>query len=52
MDNLLDGELVEFEKWFIERQLAKGNQATGLLSAERGIIKAYFIYACTKTSGV
>lgn len=47
MDELLNGELVNFEKWFIARQQRRGLIADGLIGAERGIIKAYLIYAAT-----
>ncbi len=48
LDELLDGELVEFEKWFLARQRDKGHQATGLISAERSMVKTYILYASTK----
>jgi hypothetical protein len=51
MDELLDGELVEFEKWFIARQRAKGMLANGLIGAERGILKTYILYAATVRRG-
>lgn len=47
MDELLDGELLNFERWFIARQQSRGLAANGLIGAERGIIKAYLIYAAT-----
>lgn len=47
MDRLLNGELSNFEKWAIERQRAKGYEGAGLITAERGIIKAYLVYAAT-----
>lgn len=47
MDELLNGELVNFERWFIARQQSRGLAAGGLIGAERGIIKAYLIYAAT-----
>ncbi len=48
LDELLDGELVGFEQWFLERQRAKGAMATGLISAERSMVKTYILYAATK----
>ena len=48
MDTLLSGELVAFEKWFVHRQRAKGLEASGLIAAERGIVKAYLLYAATE----
>lgn len=50
MDDLLNGELVEFEKWFIRRQRERGLDASGLIGAERGLVKAYLIYAATERS--
>lgn len=50
MDELLDGELVHFEKWFIARQRHRGLHADGLIAAERGILKAYLIYCATERS--
>lgn len=49
MDELFNGELAEFEKWFVARQVAKGHPATGLIGAERGVLKAYLFYATTRT---
>lgn len=51
MDDLLNGELVDFERWFIARQQGRGLTADGLIGAERGIIKAYLIYAATSRRG-
>ena len=47
MDELLDGELLGFERWFISRQRAKGLGAGPLIGAERGAVKAYLIYCVT-----
>jgi hypothetical protein len=47
-DRLLDGELVEFEKWFIERQRRAGNtKPSGLVSVERAAVKTYVLYLST-----
>lgn len=51
MDTLMNGELAEFEKWFIRRQREKGLEAAGLIGAERGVVKAYILYAATARSG-
>jgi hypothetical protein len=47
VDELFDGELVAFERWFLARQHKAGVRATGLVGAERGVIKAYLLYATT-----
>ena len=48
-DRMLDGELAGFERWFIKRQRDRGNPSpTGLISAERAIVKAYVLYLATK----
>jgi hypothetical protein len=47
MDEMLNGELVGFEKWFIERQRSAGLQAGPLIGAERGVVKAYILYCST-----
>jgi hypothetical protein len=52
MDSLLNGELVEFERWFVAQQKQKGAAASGLIGAERGILKAYLIYATTARKDV
>lgn len=48
LDELLSGELVGFERWFIERQQAKGMGSEPLIGAERGAVKAYILYCATK----
>ena len=48
MDELLDGELVEFEKWFISRQRQRGLHGGGFIAAERGMLKTYIVYLSTK----
>jgi hypothetical protein len=48
MDELFNGELAQFEKWFVAQQVAKGHPATGLIGAERGVLKAFLMYATTK----
>ncbi len=48
-DKLLDGELAAFERWFIQSQRDKGNtNPSGLISAERAIVKTYILYMSTK----
>jgi len=47
LDEMLDGELVQFERWFIDRQRAKGLEAGPLIGAERGVVKAYILYCAT-----
>lgn len=48
MDRLLDSELIGFEKWFVARQRVHNRNASGLISAERGVLKAYLIYCATE----
>ena len=49
-DRLMDGELTEFEKWFINKQRLGGNKnPSGLISAERAIVKSFMIYLSTKS---
>lgn len=48
LDELLSGELVEFERWFVERQKSKGMGTDPLIAAERGVVKAYILYCATK----
>lgn len=52
MDRLFDGALVEFEKWFVSRQVAAGRPAAGLIGVERGVIKAYLLYLSTEKRNV
>lgn len=50
-DKLMDGELVNFESWFIERQRHRGAASpAGLISAEKGAVKTYLLYLCTRDS--
>ena len=51
MDELLNGELSEFERWFIEKQRRAGADGIGLIGPERGILKTYLLYAATKRRG-
>jgi len=49
-DRLMDGELVEFERWFLEQQRRGGNpNPSGLISAEKAMVKTYALYLATKT---
>lgn len=49
LDELLDGEISGFEKWFMQRQRDRGAEYAGpLIAAERGIVKAYIMYAAQK----
>ena len=49
MDELFEGELEAFDKWFIERQRANGGvNPTGIINVERSILKTYLIYLHTK----
>jgi len=46
----MDGELVEFERWFLEQQRRGGNpNPSGLISAEKAMVKTYALYLATKT---
>lgn len=47
MDELLNGELAEFEKWFAQRRQDRGRTAEPLMSIERAVLKAYMVYAAT-----
>lgn len=47
LDELLNGELEDFQKWFVARQQRAGNEGAPLVGAERGAVKAYLIYAAT-----
>lgn len=49
LDELVGGELTRFERWFLDRQRAKGNPAPqGLISIERAILVTYVMYLATK----
>ena len=49
LDALLNGELAEFEKYFLHRQQQNGQvNPSPLILGERSIIKAYIIYAASK----
>lgn len=47
LDEMLDGELLAFERWFINRQRSKGMGSDPLIGAERGVVKAYILYCAT-----
>lgn len=47
LDEMLDGELLGFERWFVSRQQAKGMGTDPLIGAERGVVKAYILYCAT-----
>lgn len=49
LDELLDGELSAFEEWFMKRQKERGAEYAGpLIAAERGVLKAYIMYAAQR----
>jgi hypothetical protein len=49
LDELIDGHLSDFERWFIERQRKAGNPSpTGLIGVEGSILKTYVKYLYTK----
>lgn len=48
-DRIMDGELMEFEKWFVAMQRHRGNPSpSGLISAERAAVKTYVLYLSTR----
>lgn len=47
LDEMLDGELLDFERWFVKRQQSKGMGTDPLIGAERGVVKAYILYCAT-----
>jgi hypothetical protein len=53
LDDLLDGALLDFERWFVGRQRSRGFEATGFLSAEKAAVKAYIYYiaGCSPKEG-
>jgi hypothetical protein len=51
LDKLFAGEITEFEQWFISRQQARGMSASGLLSVENGILRAFMFYIHGKSHG-
>lgn len=48
LNRLFAGEVEKFERWFIERQQAAGQQATQLISAEHAILRSYMYYVFTE----
>lgn len=49
LDELINGHLSEFERWFVERQRAKGNpNPTGLIGVEGSILKTYVLFLHSK----
>lgn len=49
LDELVDGHLHQFEKWFMEQQREKGNPSPSpLIGVEGGILKTYVLYLATK----
>lgn len=48
LDEMLNGEIIGFERWFVQRQAAKGMGTDPLIAAERGVIKAYILYCATQ----
>lgn len=43
-NQLCDGELAEFESWMAKRQSGVGSTPSPLISAERGVLKAYLMF--------
>lgn len=49
LDELINGELVAFERWFLEHQRRRGNQnPTSLLNYEKAILQTFVLYLTTK----
>jgi hypothetical protein len=49
MDEALEGELAKFNLWFMERQQNQGVlEPSPLATFEKGILKAYLLYASTE----
>lgn len=49
IDRLMDGEISEFEKYLQQKQREQGLSGNDrLMTPERGILKAFLIYAKTK----
>lgn len=48
LDELINGHLHEFEKWFMQSQRDKGNaNPSPLIGVEGGILKTYLLYLHT-----
>lgn len=45
LDRLMDGEITRFEEELKRRQVGQGLRPESLATAERGILKAYLIFA-------
>lgn len=49
LDAMLDGELTKFNEYFIRKQRERGIlDPAPLIGPERGIVKAYLIFAATE----
>jgi hypothetical protein len=49
LDEAINAELYNFEKWFMDSQRAKGNQnPSPLIGVEGGILKTFVLYLATK----
>ena len=49
LDELLNGELVAFEKWFMDEQRRRGNRdPSPLIGVEKGIVRTYILYYATR----
>jgi hypothetical protein len=49
LDEVLNQELEGFNKWFVQKQKDSGASGLDLIGPERGVVKAYLIYAATKS---
>ena len=48
-DAAMNGEITNFEKWFLNQQVTAGRQnPEGLLGVERGVLKRYIFWLATK----
>lgn len=53
LDEAINMELHHFEKWFMERQRAKGNpNPSPLIGVEGSILKTYVLYLASKAGAV
>lgn len=48
LDEMLDGELTGFEKWFRDKQQQAGRSPHPLIGVEKAAIKTYLMYLATK----
>jgi hypothetical protein len=53
LDEAINSELHQFEKWFMDRQREKGNpNPSPLIGVEGGILKTFVLYLATKVGAV